>query len=114
MKVGPTNIPLYEGFNLVSNPSPVEGRLTLGNSGLKDGLKWGTSVDADVVYIPSDSGGFDKYFYFQGGFGQDPEWRAVTGGANSENIPLPDSGSFFIERQSGESSVMITEDLPNP
>ncbi len=113
VKLGPTNVPLYEGFNLVSNPSPVEGRLTLANSGIKEGLKVGTAATADVVYIPSSSGGFDKYYYFPGGFGLDPGWRNVDTGVYSNDTPLPDAGSFFIDRQSGPSSVMIAEDLPN-
>ena len=42
------------------------------------GLKAGTSVSADLIYLYS-SGSFSKYYYFQGGFGQDPEWRTLSG-----------------------------------
>lgn len=113
VKRGPTNVPILEGFNLVANPSPVQGSHTLASSGLSAGLEAGTAGSADIVYIPSASGGFDTYYYFPGGFGQTAGWREVTTGAISDSTPLPDSGAFFVDRRSGGSSVMITEDIPN-
>lgn len=113
VKLGPTNVPIYPGFNLVSNPSPVDGRLTLANSGLQSGLQAGTVATADIIYIPSAGGDFDKYYYFPGGFGQSAEWREFSSGANADATILPNKGSFFIDRQGGDTSVTITEDLPN-
>ena len=113
VKLGPTNVPIYEGFNLVSNPSPVDGRLTLANSGLQSGLQAGTVATADIIYIPGAGGDFEKYYYFPGGFGQSAEWRAFSSGDNADATILPNKGSFFIDRQGGDTSVTITEDLPN-
>lgn len=113
VKIGPTNVPIYEGFNLISNPSPIEDRLTLGTSGLKDGLLAGTAGTADIVYLPNGSGGFDRYYYSPGGFGGTAEWREVDSGSNADNVLLPNSGAFYVDRQSGTSSVMLPEDLPN-
>ena len=113
VKLGPTNVPIYPGFNLVSNPSPVDGRLTLANSGLQTGLQAGTVATADIIYIPTAGGDFNKYYYFPGGFGQSAEWREFSSGANADATILPNKGSFFIDRQGGDTSVTITEDLPN-
>ena len=113
VKLGPTNVPIYPGFNLVSNPSPVDGRLTLANSGLQSGLKAGTVATADIIYIPGAGGDFEKYYYFPGGFGQSAEWREFSSGDNADATILPNKGSFFIDRQGGDTSVTITEDLPN-
>ncbi len=113
VKLGPTNVPMYEGFNLISNPSPVEGSQTLANSGLKDGLRAGGPTSADIVYLPKAGGEFDRYFYFPGGLGQTAEWRNVDTGDNADGILLPNSGSFFVERKSGDTSVTFKEDLPN-
>ena len=113
VKLGPTNVPIYPGFNLVSNPSPVDGRLTLANSGLQSGLKAGTVATADIIYIPGAGGDFEKYYYFPGGFGQSAEWREFSSGDNADATILPNKGSFFIDRQGGDTSVTITEDVPN-
>ena len=113
VKLGPTNVPIYEGFNLVSNPSPVDGRLTLANSGLQSGLQAGTVATADIIYIPGAGGDFEKYYYFPGGFGQSAEWREFSSGDNADATILPNKGSFFIDRGGTDTSVMFTEDLPN-
>jgi uncharacterized protein (TIGR02597 family) len=113
VKLGPTNVPIYQGFNLISNPSPVKGRLTLANSGLKDGLLAGTAATADIIYLPDGSGSFDKYYYFNGGFGQPAGWYESESGANADAVILPDAGSFFVDRRTGNSSVTISEDIPN-
>ncbi|MEC8825211.1 MAG: hypothetical protein VXX36_05445, partial [Verrucomicrobiota bacterium] len=90
-----------------------DGRLTLANSGLQSGLKAGTVATADIIYIPGAGGDFEKYYYFPGGFGQSAEWREFSSGDNADATILPNKGSFFIDRQGGDTSVTITEDLPN-
>tara|TARA_B100000927_G_scaffold185712_1_gene149568 strand:+ start:788 stop:1828 length:1041 start_codon:yes stop_codon:yes gene_type:complete len=112
VKLGPTNVPLYAGFNLLSNPSPVPGNLTLANSGIADGIQAGSAATGDIVYIPSTSG-FEKYYYFPGGLGVSAGWRNVDTGAISNDVELPSNGSFFIDRKGGSTSVTISEDLPN-
>ncbi len=114
VKLGPTNLPLYQGFNLVSNPSPITDSHTLADSGIKVGLQWGSAATGDLLYIPSSGGGFDRYHYtLAGGFGVTEGWKNAETGADSDAILLPNAGSFFILRRSGQSSVMVAEDLPN-
>ena len=76
------------------------------------GLKSGTHATADLIYLYA-SGSFSKYYYFPGGFGQSAEWREFSSGANADATILPNKGSFFIDRQGVDISVMFTEDLPN-
>lgn len=112
VKLGPTNVPLYAGFNLLSNPSPIGGSLTLANSGLENGIQAGSAATGDVIYIPSPSG-FDKYYYFPGGLGVSAGWRNVDTEAIANDVDLPNAGSFFIDRKGGSTSVTIAEELPN-
>ncbi|MEM9281706.1 MAG: TIGR02597 family protein [Verrucomicrobiota bacterium] len=113
VKLGPTNIPLYPGFNLISNPSPINGSLTLANSGIQNGIKAGLKTDADIVYIPTPSGAFNRYHYFNGGFGRAAGWYNADTDALADSTPLPNSGSFFIQRDDTSTSVTIAEELPN-
>ena len=107
VKLGKTSIPVFEGYNLISNPNPIEAALTLSNSGLKDGLQAGTASTADIVHIPNASGGFDKFYFFSGGFGQPAAWKNVSTGANADDVALPDSGSFYIQRRSGDTTITL-------
>lgn len=109
------NVPVGEGYNLVSVPYPVDKQLTLSTSGLYDAnnfdinkhLKGAASVSqADQVLI-RDGNTFKTYFYKDSASFSSPFIGWVESGninADAGTTPLP-QGSFFILRQFGNPPI---------
>ena len=98
VKPDTTIVPINTGLNVVSNVYPVDGGITLGNSGLEDFLKKGTDSSADRVLLLNDQGGFDTY-YFKRFFNVDTGWLLLGGDETDRaDVALPISGSYVIQR----------------
>lgn len=109
------NVPIGEGYNLVSVPYPVDKGLTLSTSNLYDPnsfdinkhLEGSTDVNtADQVLIRSGNT-FKTYFYKNAASFGNPFIGWVEAGATNVDAgatPLP-QGSFFILRQFGNPAL---------
>lgn len=101
VKSNSSAIVLSNGFNLVSVISPVGA--TLQNSGLAGTLKKGNfSSFADLVWLPNDQGGYDRYFVDTSG-----QWKnAANNAVVTEDVDLPTG--YFIERKGEAVEAVIT------
>ena len=96
VKTSATVIALGTGFTLVGNPYPAG--TTLQNSGLDASLvRSNNSLLADLVWLPSGIGTYDRYFVNNSGV-----WRNAAGGAAAAIVPLP--SAMFIQRRSASSA----------
>ncbi len=104
-----TRVPVLSGFNIVASGFPVG--TTLDNSGLKDTLtSSGSSANADIVWIPSGPGTYDRYYYNQGlvvggNVIVAPSWQTVAGVA-AGSTPL--KSAVFIQRKASATTVALT------
>jgi len=91
-------------YNYVSTVFPVGS--TLGNSGLQNGLTATPNfvpTEADWVYIPDGSGGYDIYFYstLPGAIG----WFKKAGATDATNVEL--TSGVIIYRRGSATGVKI-------
>jgi len=104
VKTTATVIGLSAGFNLIGNPYPAGA--TLQNSGLADSLgRSNNSALADIVYIPTANGAYDRFFVNNTGV-----WRNALGGAAPADHPL--TSAMFIERK-GATGLEVTRTAPD-
>jgi len=90
------------GLNLVSIPSPTG--VTLDGSRLSEGVSGANSTaNADIVWIPNDTGGYDQYFFHSGA----SVWRSFntpfTGNEGATILP----STVFIQRKSRNTAFRI-------
>jgi len=100
VKTTPTISGIIEGFNLISNSSPVG--CTLAESGLDQFIKTGPSpLSSDIVWVPDNIGGYTQYFYRS----LNSSWRLTTaaGGADQGATILP--SAVFIQRRGATSAA---------
>ena len=103
------------GFNFVNRVFP--GNISLSASGLASELDQGVGGDfssADIIWIPKDTGGYNKYYYngtASTGFGATSVgWKGTTtGDADASGVNL--TSAFIIQRNS--SSSMVTLPIPD-
>jgi hypothetical protein len=63
------------------------------------GLLGGNANTADVILVPTGTGGFDSYYYSTGGF-TGTGWRKIGGGATSyASEPIVYTDAIFIQRR---------------
>ncbi|MBL9145902.1 MAG: TIGR02597 family protein [Verrucomicrobiaceae bacterium] len=73
------------------------------------GLTAGTASTADLIMLPNGAGGFDQYFYSNGGF-TGTGWRKVGAGtANQANVAFYYSDGFLIAAKSAKSITITGE-----
>jgi uncharacterized protein (TIGR02597 family) len=106
VKTTDTSLPLSTGYNYVSSVYPVG--LTLGNSGLSTSLTQGASTTvADVVYVPTAAGGFDQYFYSNGGFFGTGWRKAGAASADQATVALP--SGYLVQRRGAATNAKVTQ-----
>lgn len=104
VKTSATRVSLISGFNLVGNPYPAG--TTLQNSGLDANLaRSNNSLLADIVWLPSGVGTYNRYFVNTSGV-----WRNAAGGAAPADVAL--TSAMFIQRRS-VSPLEITQTPPS-
>lgn len=106
------NVPIVEGFNLITVPYPVTGTVTLDSSGLFDAadtsfltsLQPGLDVNSAELVVTWNGTGYDQYFYKNQDIPDflDPNdtigWVSSADNTTTvETTPL--DGSFFILRR---------------
>ncbi len=101
VKMGQTSVPIFTGINIVGNVYAAP--MTLDSSKLytgdpATGLASGDATTADQVRIyNSETGGYDVYYYQEGGFGSG--WRnAVKPTVDAKSTPIPVGVSVVIKR----------------
>ena len=96
-----TSISLGTGFNLIGTIFPAGA--TLQSCGLDAVLARNNNSDsADIVWIPTGSGTYARYFVNGSGV-----WRNTLGGAAAANLPL--TSSVFVQRKgTGTISATLT------
>tara|TARA_B110000037_G_scaffold101594_1_gene118506 strand:+ start:141 stop:1118 length:978 start_codon:yes stop_codon:yes gene_type:complete len=95
VKTTPSNTVLGQGFNLVSLVSPTG--TTLFNSGIEDDLTAALSEgNADILWVPTSGGGYDKYFRNPIGGGT---WRNVAAAGTAITVDTPLPSAVFIQRK---------------
>jgi uncharacterized protein (TIGR02597 family) len=98
IKVNDSRTTITKGFNLIALSFPVE--RTLDQLGLDSLRSGGSTSDADVVYMISDTGQFDRYFLqeapaFLGGNG----WRkAGDTRTDQSGLIIPPGTSVIVKR----------------
>jgi hypothetical protein len=71
------------------------------------GLQAGTSVTADLIWIPNGTGGYDQVFRSTGGL-PGVGWRQVGGGAtDAAGKAIPFTDSFFIQRKGATNLDLV-------
>lgn len=108
LKTTTSVIPVTSGFNYVERNFPVGA--TLGNSGLVSFLQPGSSLTADILWLPNGAGGYTKYYYASA---QPPfltvGWRAV-GAGNADQSAIALTAGFIIERRGASINMKIVPD----
>jgi hypothetical protein len=101
------------GFNYMNRIFP--GDMSLAESGLENDIAHataGNTTDADLVWVPDGSGGYNKYYY-NGVARPFPPlgvgWKGTTTG-NSDASSANLSSAFILERKG--SGAMVTVPLP--
>ena len=75
------------------------------------GLKSGSLLSADIIWLPDDFGGFAKFYYSPGTtvpFVTPAGWKD-SGGANAANQPIVYTDAMFIQRRGvGDLNLVLT------
>ena len=101
------------GFNFINRIFP--GDMSLGESGMESDIALataGNTTDADLIWIPNGSGGYNKYYY-NGTARPFPPlsvgWKGTTTGNTDASGEIL-SSAYIIERKA--SGTMVTSSLP--
>jgi hypothetical protein len=101
VKLGGTNYVVSQGFNLIGTTFPAGS--TLQNLGLEDDLKKAIlAKDADIVWLPTGPGTYDRFFLNTAG-----AWRNAAGGTAPVDHPMT-SAAFIERKDAGEAAVDTT------
>ncbi|MGJ8677309.1 MAG: hypothetical protein ACSHX0_07310 [Akkermansiaceae bacterium] len=99
---------VFTGFNLFSNVYPIGS--TLQNCGLDEDLASGATASvSDIVWLPSENGGFVRYFY-RTNLGGAQTWFNITdnvevGDLEEDGVSL--TSAFFVERKAGSDNFNL-------
>ncbi len=101
------------GFNFINRIFP--GDISLADAGLEDDIAHataGNTTDADLIWVPDGSGGYNKYYY-NGTARPFPPlsvgWKGTTTGNADASAEIL-SSAYIIERKA--SGTMVTSSLP--
>jgi len=98
-----TKTGVITGFNPTSRVIPVG--LTLTDSQLQTELTQGNATTADLLWNPNGMGGYDRYFWSNGGL-SGVGWRSVGGGATDRGSVALASG-FLVQRLGAATNVTL-------
>ena len=98
-----TKTGVITGFNPTSRVIPVG--ITLTDSQLQTELTQGAAGTADLLWNPNGAGGYDRYFYSNGGLAG-IGWRSV-GGGNTDRGTVQLASGYLIERKGGATNVTL-------
>ena len=94
IKTNDSRTALVNGFNLVSSSYPVD--TTLGELGLESKLAQGVSDSAaDIIYIVTNTGGFERFYYKSGGIGG-TGWRMSGNTSADQSSKQVTAGSAVV------------------
>jgi hypothetical protein len=91
-------------FTPVSRLLPVG--VSLADSQLQNDIAQGTAVNADLVWNPNGTGGYDIYYYSTGGL-PGIGWRRVGGGNTDQSAVLLESGYLVQRKAAGAATVTL-------
>lgn len=105
-----TSFGVATGFNFINRVLPVG--VALDDTGLQETLAKGNAGSGDLVWSPDGKGGYDQYYYTDGG-GFPPQtqgWKAVGQGNADRGTSTLGSG-YAIQRKGEAGSVSVA--IPN-
>ena len=105
-----TSFGVATGFNFINRVLPVG--VALDDTGLQETLAKGNAGSGDLVWSPDGKGGYDQYYYTDGG-GFPPQtqgWKAVGAGDADKGAETLASG-YAIQRKGEAGSVSVA--IPN-
>jgi len=103
---------LADQFNFVNRVLPVG--ITLNETGIasENGpIDQGTWADgdgdtADVIWVTNGAGGYDQFYFAEGGFFGDAQWTKVGGDGSDQGSQELSSG-FAIQKRSANSAITV-------
>ncbi len=117
VKLTPTSLSLKSRFNYTSSIYPVGSNLVsfFGADAAEDGLLESQAGfgDSDQIWLPNNTGGFDKYYYGAGGgLGAVEGWKTSDGVAveNPSLVELPPG--FIVVRAGTDSGRVVVANQP--